>query len=128
MSILIDQNVNVAKTARSAVAATGLFLLGASLAHANENDTLFQAIENFCLASHKSIAAAAKLATKPEFDPRGVSIDKGPPYAHQIGLVKLGSGSTVLTFKGPARAKPPTECLFTSYSDDVVALVTRLRT
>ena len=34
----------------------------------------------------------------------------------------------VLTFKGPARDKPPTECLFASYSDDVVELVQRLRT
>lgn len=96
-------------------------------ARADENDTLYQAISEFCLTNHNSVAAAAKLATKPELDPRGVSIDKGPPYAHQIGLVKLGNGSTVVTFKGPARDKPPTECLFTSYSGDVVQLVSRLR-
>jgi hypothetical protein len=107
--------------------------LGAALiaaipgARANENDTIYKAIGDFCLASHKSVDAAAQLALKAPFEPHDSGRDKGPPYSRQVAWMKL-AGSTLVTFSGPSRAKPPNECLFVSYSDDVVELVARLRT
>lgn len=111
----------------STLAAAGLLLTGASgFARANENDVIYKAIEGFCLTSHKSVDAAAQLALKAPFEPRDSGRDKGPPYAREVWM-KL-AGSTIVTFSGPSRSKPPNECLFVSYSDDVVELVGRLRT
>jgi hypothetical protein len=118
----------VRSQSRCATLALGAALIAAIPgARANENDALYKAFEDFCLASHASVEAAERLVLKPELDPRGISVERGPPYEFQVGLVKLGAGATLVTFKGPARKKPPSQCMFTSYSDDALQIVTRVR-
>ena len=112
---------------RTALVAASFFLVGASgIARADVNDTIFQAIQDFCIKGHKSVDAAARFALKSPFQPRDMGTEKGPPYGREIGLHKL-AGASIVTFMGPSRNAPPNECLFVSYSDDLAGLLARMK-
>ena len=97
------------------------------LAHANENDTLFKAVNDLCVESSGTVDAIAARALKMPYDAFNYGSDKDGHYGRRIGLKKLGRGGTVLGLTASSKRAPMDECHFASYSDDVATMAARLR-
>jgi len=94
-------------------------------AHADDNDLLLGAINDFCANSRGNISETAKLAMRSPFQPRDDGTAKKPVYLRSIYLAKLTTGA-VLNLKAKSATDPVSECQFVGYSDDMAGLATRL--
>jgi len=97
-------------------------------ARADENDTLFKAVNDLCVNHSGTVDAIATKALKMPFEAFNDASEKEGYYGRQIGLKKLGSGGTVVIFYAKSKRAPMNECHFASYADDVVDMAQRLRT
>lgn len=94
---------------------------------AGENEILFRAVGDLCIDHSGTVDAAAARALKMPFEAFNYGSEKQGFYGRQIGLKKLGSGGTVVTFSARTKQSPMNECHFASYSDDVADMAQRLR-
>ena len=92
-------------------------------AHADENSTLFKAVNDLCVNHSGTVDAIAAKALKMPFQASNYGSEKEGYYARQIALEKLGSGGTVVIFYAKSKRAPMNECHFASYSDDVADIV-----
>jgi hypothetical protein len=97
-------------------------------ARADENDTLFLAVNDLCVNHSGTVDAIATKSLKMPFEAFNYGSDNEGRYAREVGLKKLGSGGTVVIFTAKSKRAPMNECHFASYSDDVADMAQRLRT
>jgi hypothetical protein len=97
-------------------------------AHADENSTLFKAVNDLCVNHSGTVDAIATKALKMPFEAFNYGSEKEGYYGRQIGLKKLGSGGTVVIFCAKSKRALMNECHFASYADDVADMAQRLRT
>lgn len=121
-----DKRTEVSHAAR-AVLAGAVLAATANPARADENSTLFKAVNDLCVNHAGTVDAIAAKALKMPFKVSNYGRDTEGQYARRIALEKLGSGGTVVVFLARSRSAPMTECHFASYSDDVADIVQTLR-
>jgi hypothetical protein len=121
---------------RRAMTTAAALVLGVAIAaavkaeptRADENDTLFKAVNDLCVNHSGTVDAIATKALNMPFEAFNYGSEKEGYYGRQIGLKKLGSGGTVVIFYAKSKRAPVNECHFASYSDDVADMAQRLRT
>ena len=128
MSLSSEKRTEVSCAARALFAGAVLAAaVKAEPAHADENSTLFKAVNDLCVNHTDTVDAIAAKALKMPFQASNYGSEKEGYYARQIALQKLGSGGTVVNFYAKSKRAPMNECHFASYSDDVADMAQQLR-